>query len=73
MVRLIGQRIEGARISIRQIRQEAMKEVDQAFEEKQLSEDEKFRFREEIQKIVDGFNKAVEEIGKVREQELMTL
>lgn len=73
MVRLIGQRLEGARISIRQIRQEAMKKVDQDFEAKELSEDEKFRLRGEIQKIVDEVNERIEDLGKAKEQELMEI
>lgn len=73
MVKLINQRLEGTRISIRQVRQEAMKEIDQSFEEKHLSEDEKFRLRGEIQEIVDDFNERVEELGKAKEQDLMEL
>jgi len=71
LVKLIGQRLEGARISIRQKRLEAMKQIDQAFEEKQLSEDEKFGLREKVQDIVDEFNEKIEEMGKTKEQELM--
>lgn len=71
LVKLINQRLEGARISIRQIRQEAMKQIDQAFEEKQLSEDQKFRLREKVQEIVDEFNEKVENLGKSKEQELL--
>lgn len=70
LVRLISQKLEGAKISIRQIRQEAMKKVDQVFEEKQLSEDEKFRLREEVQKTVDEFNEKIENLGKAKEEEL---
>lgn len=73
MVKLIGQRLEGSRISIRQIRQEAMKEIDQDFEAKQFSEDEKFRFRGEIQKTVEEVNEKVENLGKAKEQELMEI
>lgn len=70
LVVLINKKLEGAKISIRQIRQEAMKKVDQVFEEKQLSEDEKFRLREEVQKTVDEFNEKIENLGKAKEKEL---
>lgn len=70
LVRLVGQRLEGARISTRQIRQEAMKQIDQAFGAKQLSEDDKFRLRGEVQKIVEEFNEKIEEIGRSKEEEL---
>lgn len=73
LVKLIGQKLEGARISIRQVRQEAMKNIDQKFEEKEFSEDEKFRLREEVQKTVDEFNEKIENLGKAKEEELKSL
>ena len=70
LVKLISQRLEGARISIRQVRKDFMGKIERAFEEKQLSEDEKFRLRKRVQEIVDEFNAKIEEIGSKKEQEL---
>lgn len=71
LIKAVGQRVEGARIMIRQARQDIMERIEEAFKEKNLSEDEKFRLREEVQKIVDEANREVEEMGKKKEQEVI--
>lgn len=73
LVKIVGQRIEEARISIRQIRDEALRKIGQAEKNKEIGEDDKFRAKDEIQKIVDEFNKEIEQAGKDKEREIMTV
>lgn len=73
LVKLLGQKLESARIVIRQIRQGKMQEIRQAFENKEISEDEKFRREKELQDITDEFNQKIAEIGQQKEQQLLTV
>lgn len=73
LVKLLGQKLEAARIMIRQIRGEKLREIRQAGENKEINEDEEFRATQELQKITDEFNEKIEEMGKVKEKELMTI
>lgn len=73
LIKLLGQKLEEARISIRKIREEAMKELDKAEKDKSISKDDHFRGKSEIQKLVDDANKKIEELGAQKEKEIMTV
>lgn len=73
LVKLVGQRLEDARIGIRRERDETVRKIQQAEKNKEISEDEKFRAKNRIQKSVDEFNAKIEEIGKEKEKEIMTV
>lgn len=73
LVKLLGQKLESSRMMIRQIRQEKIQTIRQAFESKELSEDEKFRQEQEVQKVTDEFNQKIEEIGQQKEKQLLTV
>jgi len=73
LVKLLGQKLEAARIMIRQIRGEKLREIRAAAAEKQINEDEEFRATQELQKITDEYNQKIEQAGKAKEQELLTI
>ena len=72
-VKLLHQKAEETRITGRNIRQDKMRVIKTAFEEKHISEDEKFHSEEELQKITDEFMVMVEGLGKKKELEIMTV
>lgn len=71
--KLLHRKMEEGRISLRNIRQEKLKHIRISFEEKKLSEDEKFRAEEELQKVTDQFIGLIDEIGKKKETEIMAV
>jgi len=73
LVKLLGQKLEAARIMIRQIRGEKLREIRAAAAEKQINEDEEFRATQELQKITDEYNEKIQQAGKAKEQELLTI
>jgi len=73
LVRLLSQKLEAARIAIRQIRQDKMQEIRRAFDNKEISEDDKFRREKELQDITDEFNQKISEMGRQKEEQLMTI
>ncbi|MGB9706782.1 MAG: ribosome recycling factor [Microgenomates group bacterium] len=70
-VKLLGQKLEAARIMIRQARGEKLREIRAKAQAKEITEDEEFRSTQELQKITDEFNQKIQEIGRVKEEELM--
>ena len=72
-VKLLREKMEEARVSIRNVRQDKMREIKVAFEEKGISEDEKFKAEEELQKITDEHAGKIEEIGEKKEEEITTV
>ena len=72
-VKLLSTKLENGRVMIRQVRTETMRDIKKEFEEKKLSEDEKFNQEKQLQEITDEFTGEIDEIGKAKEQELLPI
>lgn len=68
--KLLRQKMEESRIAIRNIRQDKLRSIRDIFEEKKISEDEKFKAEEDLQKMTDEFVKIIEEIGEKKELDI---
>ena len=73
LVKTAKQRLEEARIAVRKVREERMKEIDTREKAKEISESDKFRMKDETQKTVDEYNKKIDQIGHDKEKEIMTV
>ena len=72
-VKLLGSKLESSRVSISQIRQDHMHEIKKAFDNKELSEEERDRAEADLQKLTDEMIKKIDELGDKKETELMTI
>ena len=73
LVKLLKERLEDSRISIRKIREEALNDMRSMQKSGEMTEDELFRSQEELQKFVDEANNNVEVIFSKKENDVMTL
>lgn len=73
MVKLIKQKSEAAKVSLRQVRHEGMEDVKRIAKEAGHSEDEVAHFEKEIQKLTDEYSKKIDDDLFEKEKELMTL
>src|SRR3990167_9800798 len=64
MVKKMKESLEDARIALRQVREEAREQAAKMEKEKQISEDEKFKLIDEIDKMTKEFNERIDEIGE---------
>ncbi|HLM52768.1 MAG TPA: ribosome recycling factor [Pseudoxanthomonas sp.] len=64
---------ESAKVAIRNIRRDANQQVKDLLKEKAITEDEERQTQDEIQKITDKSIKDIDEVVKVKEQELMAV
>ena len=62
---------ENARVSVRNVRRDAMAELKEALKEKLISQDDERRGAEEIQKITDKAVADIDQILAVKEKEIM--
>lgn len=69
----VGKRVEDAKISIRNIRREAMEMLKEFEDEKMIAEDEHKRGKEELEKVTKAFGDKAEEIGSRKEREVMEI
>lgn len=71
LIKIVGKKVEETRVAIRRIRQEELENIDAQEKSGKISEDEKFRQREALQKLVEEYNKKIEELGAQKEQEIL--
>ena len=70
LTKLAKSKLEDARISVRSIRDEEMKEIDAAQKSGDISEDERFNRRDSVQTAVESVNKKLEALYQQKEAEL---
>ena len=73
LIKVLHQKLEAARISIRKVREEVRELIAAEEKDKAISEDEKFRLQEELEKQVKVYNDEIQKIGEGKEKEITTV
>ena len=73
LVKKLNEKQESARIAIRQTREEIKNSIEQAEKDKEISEDDKFRFIKELDEETGKQNDMLKEIRDKKEAEIMTI
>ena len=73
MVKMVGQKAETARVSVRNARQDGFTAVKKAKEGSEISQDEQLGYEKRIQEAVDAANKQIEQIATQKEQDLLKI
>lgn len=71
LLHLVSEKQEEARRTIRKWREEAWDEIQERFREGKIREDDKFRAKDELQELVDGYNEKIEKMGEKKGKEIM--
>lgn len=70
LLKLAKAKLEEARVAIRKSRDEAMKDIEAKEKAGEMSKDEKFRVKEDIQKRVDEGNNELDRMYAAKEEEI---
>jgi ribosome recycling factor len=73
LVKVLNQKTEEARVSIRKNREDVWGKIQEMEENGDIGEDDKFSGKEKLQKLIDEYNDKIEEIRGKKEQEIMTI
>ncbi len=73
LIKVLHQKLEQARISARKIREDVRALIAAEEKDKSISEDEKFRLQEDLEKLVKGYNEEIQKIGESKEKEIMAV
>lgn len=73
LVKVLNTKAEEARIAVRSVREDIWKDIQEAEQNGEMGEDEKFRGKEDLQKVVDEYNAWIEGLRDKKEQEIMTV
>ena len=71
LVKTLKEKLEEERITVRRERERIWDDVQTKEKEGKMPEDDKFRAKEELQKIIDEVNKNLESIFEKKEKEVM--
>lgn len=72
-VKLLGTKIENGKVSLRQIRGDAMRDIKEKSEKKEITEDEKFGQEKKLQMITDEFVKKLDDLEIAKKAALLQL
>ena len=71
LVKILKERLEECRVSVRMERDKVWTEVQTKEKEGTLTEDDKYRSKDELQKIIDEANRNLESLFEKKEKEVM--
>ncbi len=73
LTKVLHEKLENARVSERKVRQEIRELVEAEEESKSISEDEKFKMFEDLEKMVKEYGDKIKDIGEKKEAEINTI
>ncbi|MFH1253756.1 MAG: ribosome recycling factor [Candidatus Uhrbacteria bacterium] len=73
LTKVMKEKLEEARVAARSVREKVRNEVVEMEKAGELSEDEKFKLFEELDKLTKEFVERIDDLGKQKEEEIMTV
>lgn len=73
LVKQTSEKVEEARIAMRNVRQDALKDVKAKKQAKELSEDDEKRVEKEIDKLMSDMQVKIDDAFKAKEKDILTL
>jgi ribosome recycling factor len=71
LTKMVRTRVEESKVSLRNVRREALDEFRRLQSEKQISEDDQRRAQERLQDLTDRYIRELDQIGSAKEAEVM--
>jgi ribosome recycling factor len=73
LVKQTSEKVEDAKIALRNVRQDALKEIKRQKDAKELSEDDARRFEKSVDTAMASVNVKIDEIFRVKEKDILTI
>lgn len=70
LIKVLHQKLESARISVRKIREDIKEMIKAAEDGGEIGEDEKYRLQEDLDKMAGEYNEKIKETGEKKEEEI---
>ncbi|MFZ5808107.1 MAG: ribosome recycling factor [Chloroflexota bacterium] len=71
LVKVVHNRVEEARVAVRNIRRDSIRDLRDFLQEKLISEDEQEKGETELQKLTDRYIEEINKIGERKEKEIL--
>ena len=73
LAKILGRKTEEARIRVRKEREIIWDEIQEKEKNGELSEDDKFRMKDQLQILVDEYNQKIQSMSEKKEKEIMEI
>ena len=73
LTKVVHKHAEEAHIALRNVRRDALKDLEELEEEKMISEDQHFKGKEQLQQLTDKYIAEVDQVSKKKETEIMEI
>jgi len=73
LIKVVRKNAENAKVAIRNTRRDAIDKIKKQEKNKEITEDDRKQAEEEMQKVTDKYIAEIDEITKVKEEELMEI
>jgi ribosome recycling factor len=73
LTKVVHKHAEEARVALRNIRRDGLKDLEEMEKEKMISEDQQFKGKEKLQELVDRYTATVDQVAKAKEAEIMEI
>jgi len=71
LIKVLKQKQEEARVSVRKEREKIWEDIQKREKNAEIDEDEKFRLKEDMQRLVDDANRAIDELSERKEKDIL--
>jgi ribosome recycling factor len=69
--RLVGKRVEEAKVAVRNVRRDVLNDLREMKDEKMISENQFYISQDDLQDLTDKYTTEIDELGKQKEAEIM--
>ena len=71
LAKIVNRRAEEARVSIRNLRRDALKQLGDLQKSKEVSEDEFYKAKDDLQELTDEYVKQIDELSEQKQAEIL--
>ncbi len=71
LAKMVSRRVEEARVAIRNLRRDGLKELGDLEKDKDISEDDFYKAKEDLQKLTDDYIQKLDVVGEQKQAEIM--
>jgi ribosome recycling factor len=69
--KLVGKRVEEAKVAVRNVRRDSLNDLRQQKDDKEISENQFFLTQDDLQQLTDKYIQEIDELGEKKEVEIM--
>lgn len=73
LIKVVNQKLEAARVSLRQLRDEIRDKIATEDKAKTITEDDRFALQEKLEKVMKEQNESLKQMAEEKEKEIMTI